>query len=370
MQNLPEIFETAPVVYAVRDRYVIIVPVKEETVMWVRIGDREFYDESNGILRSATVTHKIEVPMEVLDREKRYTVCFRRVFERHSYFSKVGETETYESAFRPVTGEPLRVYHLADAHNFVTGPSAAASYFGEDLDLLLLNGDICENSGKEEGGLPMHRIAAKVTRGEIPVVFARGNHDTRGRYAERLALHTPTDRGNSYYTVRLGSLWILVLDCGEDKPDDHEEYGHTMCCHAFRERQTEFLRETVRNADREYAADGVKYRLVMVHNPFVETHKPPFDIEIDTYTAWTRILSDEVKPDLMVAGHTHRCYIIHPEDEANKKGATFPVVVGAKPTRQHGTFTAAALTFDTDKIEVAFTNENREVTGGETFPRG
>ena len=60
MQTLPEVFETAPVVYAVRDRYVIIVPVKEETLMWVKIGDEEFYDESNGILRSATVTHKIE----------------------------------------------------------------------------------------------------------------------------------------------------------------------------------------------------------------------------------------------------------------------------------------------------------------------
>ncbi|MBO5269618.1 MAG: serine/threonine protein phosphatase, partial [Clostridia bacterium] len=79
-----------------------------------------------------------------------------------------------------------------------------------------------------------HRIAAGVTKGRIPVVFARGNHDTRGKYAERLANHTPTDNGRSYYSVRLGKLWMLVLDCGEDKNDDHAEYGHTMCCHAFR----------------------------------------------------------------------------------------------------------------------------------------
>ena len=351
MQTLPEVFETAPVVYAVRDRYVIIVPVKEETLMWVKIGDEEFYDESNGILRSATVTHKIEVPMAVLDSKKEYTVCFRRMIERHSYFSKTGELETYTVPFRPVTGDTVRIYHIADAHNRVTSPVNCAKYFGDALDVLLLNGDICENSGKEEGGLPMHRIAAGVTGGQIPVVFARGNHDTRGKFAERLANHTPTDNGNSYFTVRLGKLWMMVLDCGEDKPDDHEEYGHTMCCHE------------------EYAAPGVEYRMVMVHNPFVETHRPPFDIEIDTFTEWTVLLNESVKPDLMIAGHTHRCYILHEGDERNHKGAKFPVVVGAQPMKDKELFLAAAVTCEAEKIEVRFTNEKQEATGGEDFPR-
>ena len=369
MQTLPEVFETAPVVYAVRDRYVIIVPVKEETLMWVKIGDEEFYDESNGILRSATVTHKIEVPMAGLDSKKEYTVCFRRMIERHSYFSKTGELETYTVPFRPVTGDTVRIYHIADAHNRVTSPVNCAKYFGDALDVLLLNGDICENSGKEEGGLPMHRIAAGVTGGQIPVVFARGNHDTRGKFAERLANHTPTDNGNSYFTVRLGKLWMMVLDCGEDKPDDHEEYGHTMCCHAFRKRESAFIRDVIRHADTEYNAPGVEYRIVMVHNPFVETHRPPFDIEIDTFTEWTVLLNESVKPDLMIAGHTHRCYILHEGDERNHKGAKFPVVVGAQPMKDKELFLAAAVTCEAEKIEVRFTNEKQEVTGGEDFPR-
>ena len=365
MSNLPELFETTPVVYAVRDRYIIIVPVKEECVMWVRIGDREFYDESNGILRSATVTHKIEVPMEVLDLAGAYTVCFRRVFERHSYFSKLGEEETYETVFRPVTGDSINVYHIADAHDRVTAPVNCAGYFGDALNLLLLNGDICDNSGKAEGGLPMHRIAAGVTKGEFPVVFARGNHDTRGKYAERLANHTPTDNGKSYYTVRLGKLWMLVLDCGEDKTDDHAEYGHTMCCHAFRERETAFLKETIRSAESEYAAPGVEYRIVMAHNPFTENPRDPFNIEVETYTEWARLLKEHVKPNLMICGHTHNCYVTHEGDPKDGKGIPCPVVVGAKPMKDRETFLAAALRFTPGKAEVKFTNEQHEVLGEE-----
>lgn len=366
MQNLPENFETFPVVYAVRDRYIIIVPVKEETVMWVRIGEKEYYDESNGILRSASVTHKIEVPMEELDRAGEYTLCYRRVFERHSYFSKLGETETYISSFRPVTGDRINIYHIADAHDRVTGPVECASFYGDALDLLLLNGDICDNSGKEEGGLPMHRIAGAVTKGQFPVVFARGNHDTRGKYAERLANHTPTDNGKSYYTVRLGKLWMVVLDCGEDKPDTNVEYGHTICCHAFRERETAFLQAIAADAEHEFAAPGVEYRLVMAHNPFTENPRDPFNIEIETYTRWAEILTTDIKPELMICGHTHNCYVTHEGDPRDGKGVPCPVVVGARPGKKEtGDFTAAAITLTPKAVDVRFTNNKKQIVGGD-----
>ena len=39
---------TVPIVYAVKNIYQIMVPVNCETVMWVQVGDRCFYDDSNG----------------------------------------------------------------------------------------------------------------------------------------------------------------------------------------------------------------------------------------------------------------------------------------------------------------------------------
>ena len=41
------------------------------------------------------------------------------------------------------------------------------------------------------------------------------------------------ERSNKDSTFRLGNLWGILLDCGEDKNDDRPEYGGTICCHAF-----------------------------------------------------------------------------------------------------------------------------------------
>ena len=76
--DLPkEIFASTPVVYAVGDEYQIFVIPADKTVMWCRIGDKEYYDDSNGVLRSETMLHKITVPAAELDAAGEYTVCYR-----------------------------------------------------------------------------------------------------------------------------------------------------------------------------------------------------------------------------------------------------------------------------------------------------
>ena len=91
---------------------------------------------------------------------------------------------------------------------------AAAKAFG-DIDFLILNGDLPDHSGDIKNFTAIHRIVAEITDGEKPVVFSCGNNGMRGIYAENIEEHTPTDKGNSYYTFRLGSIWGMVLDCGE-----------------------------------------------------------------------------------------------------------------------------------------------------------
>ncbi len=358
---LPKEFATAPCVYAVGDEYQIIVPVTAETLMWVRVGDACFYDDSNGILRSACTTHRMHVPMALLDKEKQYTVCYRVVNERKPYFSDVGDVVEYTSAFRPVkTDGEIRIYQIADAHNAVDLPVAAGEYFGDALDLLILNGDIPNHSGKIEYFTTIHEIAARLTKGEIPVVFSRGNHDTRGIFAEKLEEHVPTDNGRAYYTFRLGRLWGIVLDCGEDKPDEHAEYGHTVCCADFRRRQTAFLKRVIANAAGEYAADGVENRLVISHVPFTHTPEPPFDIETETYTEWARLLREHVKPQLMLCGHEHRAYVSPVGGERDRKGHPCPVIVGSEPILGEA-YTGCALTLYPDRAVVRFTDHAKTV---------
>ena len=357
----PQEFATSPAVYAVGHDYQIIVPVTCETVMWVRVGDQNFYDDSNGILRSGRSTHKMIVPMELLDKEKSYTVCYRVIKERKAYFSELSDVMEYTSAFRPVRSEgAIRIYNIADAHNRVDAPVAAGKFFGEELDLLVLNGDIPNHSGKIEYLTTIHEISAQVTNGEIPVIFSRGNHDTRGIFAENIEDHTPTDNGNSFFTFRLGRLWGMVLDCGEDKVDAHEEYGYTICCEAFRQRETAFIKRVIANAENEYGADGVENRVVFCHNPFTQTLEAPFNIEIDTFTEWSRLLREYIKPQIMVCGHIHRCYITEVGSARDNKGQPCPVIV-ASETPRDGRFFGGAIELYSDHCNVKFTDNNHEI---------
>lgn len=372
MAQKPEIFAALPTVYAVADKYVIIVPVNEPCLMWVGIGENEYYDDSNGILRSGRLTHKMTVPMAELDAARSYTVRWRKMIERKPYRSEVGEIEEYTSVFRPIdpNKERINIYNIADAHNRVDGPINAGKYFertGEELDLLLLNGDIPNHSGDVAYFEAIHRIAAGVTGGEIPVVFARGNHDTRGVCAELIEDYTPTDNGVSYYTFRLGPVWGIVMDCAEDKPDDHVEYAHTICCEDFRRRETRWL-EALCNAEKpEYSDGGIKYKIVVVHNPFTERRNPPFDIEEDTFAHWASLLRENVKPHLMICGHVHKCYVTYPGGERDAFGQPCPIVAASKLSKDDlSFFVGGAITLDGNMAYVGFTDNDGNIVGEET----
>ena len=366
MKQIPAAFLTAPIVYAVRDTYQIMVPVTCELVMWAEVGGQCFYDDSNGILRSSCSTHRMTLPMELLNRERHYRIGYRVIRERKPYFTEAEDAAYYESDFRPVEKSPVRIYHIADAHNEIERPVAAGSYFGKELDLLILNGDIPNHSGAIEYFAAIHQIAAQLTEGEIPVVFSRGNHDMRGIFAEQLADHTPTDVGRSYYTFRLGHVWGVVLDCAEDKPDDHPAYGFMNCCEDFRRRETAFLESLIENAKEEYEAEGVTNRLVVVHNPFTQTLEEPFDIEIETYTEWARLLREHIKPQMMICGHMHDAYISHVGDPTDHKGQPCPVVV-ASETHKERPYVGGAFVLYPDRCEVRFTDNEGKPHGEETL---
>ncbi len=363
-----ETFATYPVVYAVGDEYQILVPVNKETLMWCEVNGKEYFDDSCGILRSETTTHRMTVPMKELDAARHYTIRYREVEERLPYFSKTGEVRELGFDFRPVSGDTVHIYHIADAHNRVEAPVAAAGYLAGELDLLILNGDTPEDGGDIRNFATIHAIAGQITKGEIPAVFSRGNHDMRGVHAEKLAEHTPTSNGNSYFTFRVGPVWGIVLDCGEDKADTSPEYGNTIACHAFRQRETEFLKRVIADADREYLAPGVQYRLVISHVPFSEVAPAPFDIEQDIYAEWCRLLREQVRPQLMLSGHMHDLYVTRPGEARDHLGQPCPVVVGSLPGKDMAHYTGTAVTLAPKAIDIRFTDQDRHITAQDTLP--
>ena len=354
----------APAVFAVENEYQILVPVESSSLMWVRVGDRCFYDDSNGVLRSETDVHRMCVPMPLLDEAGKYTICERQLPHRLAYFSDPEPVVETEYPFYPVPKTGARAYLMSDAHCRTAEPIRAANAFG-DVDFLLFNGDMPENSDHTEHFYTVFEIADALVCGTKPIVFARGNHDLRGIFAERYIDYTPNANGRFYYTFRLGSIWGIVLDCGEDKIDEQEEYGGTICCHAFREAETVFLERVI--AEKAYLADGVTTRVVLAHMPFTYRQRPPFDIEQALYTHWADLLRAHIKPNVMLCGHMHTLGVHEPGDASDCLGHPCTVVVAGKPG--DGWFAGAGLEFDDEQITVRFTDSDGKVSPMQSIPK-
>ena len=358
---MDNILRFKPTVFAVENEYQIFVPVMKSCVMWVKVGGKCYYDHSNGVLKSDTLLHKITVPVASLDAARGYTVCYRVMIERKPYFSQTSGVYEIDFAFSPLPESTFRAYQIADAHGMVDAPCRSAKLFEEKygkIDLLILNGDVINHSGNLEYFDTFFAISERITGGEVPVIFSRGNHDTRGIYAEKIADYSPTRGGRSYFTFRLGSLWGIVLDCGEDKDDSNEEYGNTNCCAAFREEESLYLDSIVANAKDEYLASGVEYRLLVAHNPFTRKYSFPFNIEEERFADWVRVMNEDIRPDVFIAGHLHTLNIIRPGDENDAYGQAFTTVVASKPDNKAGTFIGGGLIFDSGRIRAVFASES------------
>ena len=345
---------TDPAVFAVGKNYQIIITSKSQSFISIKVGDEIFVDHSNGILRSASRTHNIEVPQELLDREKKYMVIEKPIIKRLPYFTKTRKDRYYPYEFRPVPEKDPVCYHIADAHNDIQRPVKAAETYGK-IDFLILNGDVPEDSGRVENFNTIFDICAGITHGNIPVVFARGNHDLRGRCAEKFAQYAPAENGKTYYSFRLGKIWGLCLDCGEDKRDSNPEYGCTVACHRFREEETEYLKSVIKNAKREYAEEDDLLRLIIVHLPFTHRYEPPFDIEEDIYREWAKLLKEKVKPDLMICGHTHKFGIYEPGGSYDDYGQPCKLIVASEVDKGK-CFAGAGMKFGKDAVKISFTD--------------
>ena len=352
-----------PAVFIVSNTYQIMLPVEYEATMWVKVGDKNYYDQSNGILRSRNYVHRVSVPKEELDSQKCYTVYLRRITDRKPYFTETAEVEEVTYEFHPVQGDAVRAYHISDAHGSMEEPVQAAKLYG-NIDFLILNGDILDFYDEEKSIIVIYKIISEITHGTIPVVFSRGNHDMRGKYAEKLAEYTPCENGNSYYTFRLGSIWGMVMDCGEDKPDERVEYGHTICCHEFRKEQTEFFRQVIENADKEYESEGITHKLILVHKPFTKQREEGiFRIEEELFESWTKMLREHIKPDVMLCGHLHEFDIFECGSEADSYGQPCPVVIGSEirwPDEETVYFGGTGLQFEKNKVKVTYTSSTGE----------
>ncbi len=218
-----------------------------------------------------------------------------------------------------------------DIHNRTSLYQPLLNQAGAPIDFAILNGDVLQDP-QSEAEIVQHLLQpmAWFTARGIPCFFLRGNHETRGAAARMLKSYL-TLPDNRYYTaMTFGVARVVLLDCGEDKPDANVEYSGLVDFDRYMEEQIDwFAREIETPAFRKAA-----WRLVVVHIP-------P-DWRVPQEKLWhggARIcasvsapLFDKGRVDAVISGHNHRPELVEPCPDT-ARGFRWPVFIGEVPIR-------------------------------------
>lgn len=349
-------------VFITEDEYQIAFSTSHPSTGAVEVNGKTYYDSTNGE-NNISRLHKIGVPSGELDLSRAYSIRTQSVALNTAYLPSKGRTIEKSLNFRPVNEEDgLKIYNLSDTHECIAGPASAASYFKDGLDLLILNGDIINEVSTEYQISLIYKLAHKVTGGEIPVIFVRGNHECNGRLASRLDKFVGCSERGFYYNVKIGStLSLLVLDTVNDMKDKN----------AFISPIANF--DTVRAAESEWLKNNdwndCTYNLIVSHIAYPLSG---YQSEKKSWSGWARELArlTAEKAQLALCGHSHKTDFTE-QDTTDNAVVGFPVVRGSIKSNKYPDragvspfeFTGTAIELKDGKISIKFTNAKKQVKG-------
>ena len=152
----------------------------------------------------------------------------------------------------------------------------------------------------------------------VPLIVARGNHDTRGPFARDYTKYVPVEENRTYYARDVGPVHLLVLDTGEDKPDSTQVYAALNRFSEFRAEELDWFKH---HSATDIRAKSAPFRIIVMHQPTWGAGwiSPASD---SVRAAWLRA-ANAAGVDLIIAGHNHR-FSFTP---AGAQGNNYPVLV-------------------------------------------
>lgn len=271
--------------------------------------------------------HKIKLTGLTKGTTYRYRIFSQEVMEEQDYqifYGPIASTNVYTKApltFRTLDSsqEKVRFFMVNDIHgNNDLFNSLLKEVKKGETDFVLFNGDMVSHMDSEqqlfEGFVTS---AVKKFASEIPFYMVRGNHESRGRFAQNYLKYFPTPTGMPYYTFKQGPVFFIIMDGGEDKPDNDIEYLGTGAFDAYREEEAAWLQQVV--ASQEFKT--APFKVVVIHVPPTQStwHGP-----LHTKKMFVPILN-KAGIDLMLCGHLHQ----HIYAEPGTEGCNFPLLINS-----------------------------------------
>lgn len=340
----PYKFTSGPVVFDNGKEYSVVFSTSDSGTSYLeyeRDGETvRIYEDNNGRKVNSTI-HTIRVPYEELSGAT-YKVSSTRVIDELSYGGRLGKTiESERIRFNDTFGDNVNILTVSDWHTHNEKAKQAVSHLGDYGAVILLGDGVPGLMFTQETEDYILSFGSDLTGGAMPVIFARGNHETRGRAASDLASQLGMDK--FYYTTHIGNYNFIVLDSGEDKEDSHPEYGGMVNYEEYRREMVSWL-NTLENSEKS--------------KTIALSHSEEICIEEDLSRCALAKLKD-LNTSLLVSGHMHTSEF--------KQGEYFPIFVdGGVDANGSGSFVASMLSVTPEKIGVLSVDENGEKVINET----
>ena len=317
----------------------IIWTTNNKSLAWVEIAPNDgsnfysserpkFYDTKYGRIQATTTLHKVRINNLKPGTTYRYAIFSKEVLKRESdariYYGITVANPAYSRnslAFTTFSQEDDSVSFLVfnDLHGrsqFMKDVCKNIDFKG--IDMVIFNGDMSTTiNSAEQLFTDFIDASVELFASRVPILFTRGNHETRGTYADYLMEYFPMESKTIYHLVNVGNVAFLMLDCGEDKPDSDIEYSGLADFDAYRLAEAEWLKETINS--KKYKDAPVKIAIL---------HVPPmvgnWHGNIHLRETLLPVLN-EANVTGMFSGHTHRYSFNKPEPGK----INFPVLVNS-----------------------------------------
>ncbi len=331
----------------------------EMTVMWLtNVPARswvEYGTDPNNLKRARTFIEGVMVANNKINRVRLtdlqpgtryyYRVVSQEVTRYSSYYKEFGDTVRSDIKSFTTWSDDMKDFRVIvynDIHSNMEMFNKLHSLVEDKpYDLVIFNGD-CFDDVEVESDIVDRLLTytPRIKSDEIPSIFIRGNHETRGEYSLHLWDYLGRMGGRSYSAFSLGDTRFVLLDCGEDKPDDHWVYYDMNDYTQHRIDQAEFLKEELQSA----AFKDARKR-VLIH------HIPIFGVKSDSFSPcsdlWIPVL-ENAPFNISLNGHTHRYRVI----EKGETGNNFPVIIGGGNREPDGTVMVLEKREDKLTVEV------------------
>lgn len=263
--------------------------------------------------------HKIRIDGLQSGQKYYYRVCSQEILLYQAYKKVFGNTA--QSAFSEFTlpatdTDSFTAVVFNDLHQHTqTFRALCQQIKNVNYDFVVFNGDCVDDPVDHNQATSfISELTEGVCGDRIPTFFMRGNHEIRNAYSIGLRDHYDYVGDRTYGSFNWGDTRIVMLDCGEDKPDDHWVYYGLNDFTQLRNEQVDFLKKEL--SSKEFKKAGKR---VLIH------HIPLYGNDGKNLCAnlWTKLL-EKAPFNISLNAHTHK-YAYHPKGEL---GNNYPVIIG------------------------------------------